>query len=202
MNLINSLIKEKWLRTSRIINAFKEIKRQDFMTKDHKVLAEVDEAMPIGHGQTISQPLTVAFMMEQLQPKPGDKILDIGSGSGWTTALLAYCAGLKGKVIALEVIPELKEFGEENVSRYNFIDKKIVKFIKADGSKGYEKEAPYDKILASASAVEIPQAWKDQLKIKGKIVAPVAESIWVLEKESKDNFKITKHPGFIFVPLV
>ena len=108
MDLINSLIKDGWLKTPRIIKAFENIKRYDFMPDDIKQLAEIDEAMPIGHSQTISQPLTVAFMFEQLQPKPGENILDIGSGSGWTTALLAYIVGEKGKVTAIEVIPELK----------------------------------------------------------------------------------------------
>jgi len=202
MNLIDSLIKEKWLKTPRIIRAFKKIKREDFMPDDIKVLAEINEAMPIGCDQTISQPLTVAFMMEQLQPEPGNKILDVGAGSGWTTALLAEITGRKGKVIAVEIIPSLKVFGRKNVLKYNFVKKGIVQFICADGSLGYEKEAPYDRILASASASKIPQAWKNQLKIGGKIVSPVKKSIWVLEKKSEKKFKTIKYPGFVFVPLI
>jgi len=202
MNLIDSLIKEKWLKTPRIIQSFKKIKREGFMPDDIKVLAEINEAMPIGHSQTISQPLTVAFMLEQLQPKPGDKILDIGSGSGWTTALLAEIAGKKGKVTAIEIIPELKKFGEKNVSKYNFVKMGMVQFICADGSLGYEKEAPYDKILVSASASKVSKDWKNQLRVGGRIVAPIKESIWVLEKKSEKEFKITKHPNFVFVPLV
>jgi len=202
MNLIDSLIKEKWLKTPRIIRAFKKIKREDFMPDDIKVLAEINEAMPIGCDQTISQPLTVAFMMEQLQPEPGNKILDVGAGSGWTTALLAEITGRKGKVIAVEIISSLKVFGRKNVLKYNFVKKGIVQFICADGSLGYEKEAPYDRILASASASKIPQAWKNQLKIGGKIVSPVKKSIWVLEKKSEKKFKTIKYPGFVFVPLI
>ncbi|MDI6891347.1 MAG: class I SAM-dependent methyltransferase, partial [Thermodesulfovibrionales bacterium] len=129
-----------------------------------------------------SQPLVVAFMLEQLEPKEGDKILDIGSGSGWTTALLAHIVSQKGnpkseirnpkqiqngKVIAMEVIPELKEFGEKNVAKYNFIKKGLVEFILADGSKGYKKEAPFDKILVSATAEKFFPDWKEQLKIGG-----------------------------------
>jgi len=173
------------------------------MAEDIKVLAEINEAMPIGFGQTISQPLTVAFMLEELQPEAGDKILDIGSGSGWTTALLAQIVGDKGKITAIEIVPKLKEFGEKNVAKYNFIKEGIAKFICADGSKGYKKNAPFDKILCSAAAQEeIPQPWKDQLKIGGRIVCPVASSIWVLEKKSKDEFKETEHSGFAFVPLI
>jgi protein-L-isoaspartate(D-aspartate) O-methyltransferase len=201
-DLIDFLIKDGWLKTGRIIKAFENIERTDFMPDDIKHLAEINEAMPIGQGQTISQPLTVAFMFEQLKPKPGDNILDIGSGSGWTTALLAQIVGEKGKVIAIEIIPELKEFGKNNIIKYSFIKKGIVQFICLDGSKGYKKEAPYDKILASAAGKEVPQAWKDQLKIGGRIVCPVGSSIFVIIKKSEKDFEQIEHPGFIFVPLV
>ena len=202
MTLIDSLTQEGWLKTPEIIEAFLEIERADFMPKDMKNLAELNEALPIGHNQTISQPLVVAFMIEQLQPQAGEKILDIGSGSGWTTALLAHIVGKKGKVIAIELVPELKEFGEKNVAKYNFIKKGIVEFFCVDGSKGYKKEAPFDKILASASAEEMPQAWREQLKVGGRIVTPVRSSIWVFIKKSKDKFEETEHPGFAFVPLI
>ncbi|PIR72504.1 MAG: protein-L-isoaspartate O-methyltransferase [Candidatus Nealsonbacteria bacterium CG10_big_fil_rev_8_21_14_0_10_36_24] len=208
--LIDSLIKDGWLKTPRVIEAFRKIKRADFMFTrrspkgeggpDAEKLAEINEAFPIGYGQTISQPLTVAFMLEQLQPETGHKILDIGSGSGWTSALLAYIVGVQGKVIAIEIIPELKEFGEGNIAKYNFAN---VEFICADGSKGYQKEAPFDKILASAAVQEeIPQAWKEQLKVNGRIVTPVRNSIWTLIKKSKKDFEEIEHPGFAFVPLI
>ncbi len=202
MALIDSLIKDGWLKTPRIIDAFREIKRADFMPDNIKQLAEVNQALPIGQGQTISQPLTVVFMLEHLQPEAGDNILDIGSGSGWTSALLAQIAGSNGKVTAIEIIPELKELGEKNVAKYNFIKKGIVQFICTDGSKGYKEQAPFDRILASAAGNEIPKAWKEQLKIKGRIVAPVRNSIWVLIKKSKKEFEETEHHGFAFVPLV
>lgn len=213
MNLIDSLIQDGWLKTPRIIGAFREIKRADFMFTrrspkgeggpELEKLAELNEALPIGYGQTISQPLTVAFMLEQLQLESGDNILDIGSGSGWTTALLAQIVGPKGKITAIEIVPELKEFGEKNVAKYNFIEKGLVEFICADGSKGYKKEAPFDKILASAAVQgKIPQAWKEQIKIGGRIVTPIGSSIWVLIKKSKTNFEQTEHPGFAFVPLI
>ncbi len=173
------------------------------MSDDMKELAELNEALPIGFGQTISQPLTVAFMLEQLQPEAGNKILDIGSGSGWTTALLANILGGRGKVIAIEIVPELKEFGEKNVAKYSFIEKMIAEFICTDGSKGYKKEAPYDKILVSAAVQgEIPQAWKEQLKIGGRIVTPIDSSIWTIIKKSETEFEEIEYPGFAFVPLI
>lgn len=202
MALVDSLIQEGWLKTPEIIEAFFKVKRTDFMPEDTRNLAELNEALPIGYGQTISQPLVVAFMIEQLQPQAGEKILDVGSGSGWTTALLAHIVGKKGKVIAIELVPELKEFGEKNVAKYNFIKKGIAEFICADASKGYEKEAPFDKILASASAAKMPQAWREQLKVGGRIVCPVRSSIWVFIKKSEKEFEEIEHPGFVFVPLI
>lgn len=203
------------MKTDSIKDAFRKIKREDFLPEDIKNLAEVNEALPIGYNQTISQPLVVAFMLEQLQPKAGEKILDIGSGSGWTAALLAELVGgvpangKAGRVFALEIVPELKEFGEKNVAKYNFIEKGIVEFICADGSKGYpdfasctELAEGFDKILASASANEIPAIWKKQLKIGGKIVAPVGSSIKVILKKSEGEFDEADYSGFVFVPLI
>ncbi len=202
MALIDNLIEQGWLKTPNIISAFKKIKRVDFLPEDSKNLAELNGALPIGYGQTISQPLVVAFMLEQLQPEQGHKVLDVGSGSGWTTALLSEIVGEKGKVIAIELISELKEFGEKNASKYNFVKKGIAEFICADGSKGYEEEAPFDRILASASAQKIPLAWKKQLKTGGRIVTPIKTSIWVFVKETEDSFEEIEHPGFAFVPLI
>jgi len=122
-------------------------------------------------------------------------------------------------VIAIDIIPELVEFGKNNVAKYNFIEKGIAEFICADGSKGYEKEAPFDKILASASAEKVPQAWKEQLKIGGRIVTPIGSSIWRFTKKSEGDeavassspsllrskssvFEEIEYPGFVFVPLV
>ena len=200
-DLIDSLIEKGWLKTPEIIKAFYKIKRVDFMPEGMKHLSEFDEAMPIGLDQTISQPLVVAFMLEELNPLPGDKILDIGSGSGWTTALLAEIVGAKGKVIGLEIIPELKEFGEKNAAKYNFTN---TKFVCSDGSKGYDQEAPFDKILVSAAvqSKQVPKAWQEQLKIGGKIVTPIGSSIWVFNKKIETEMEKTEHTGFAFVPLV
>ena len=202
MALIDNLIKEGWLKTPEIISAFRKIKRADFMPENMKDLAEVDEAMPIGQGQTISQPKVVAFMLELLEPKAGEKILDVGSGSGWTSALLSEIVGDKGRVVSLELIPELKEFGEKNAAKYGFVEKGTAQFICCDGSKGYEEESPFDKILASAAARRVPEAWKKQLKVGGRIVAPINSSIWLFVKKSEDEMEEKEYPGFIFVPLI
>jgi len=205
-SLTNQLIEQKYLKSPLIINAFKKIKRADFVPdevvreKGEDFVAEYNAPLSIGYGQTISQPLTVAFMLELLQPKKGDKILDIGSGSGWQTAMLCQIVGSEGFVYAIERIPELKEFGQKNVEKYNF---KNVEFICGDGSKGLSDKAPFDKIIVAASvAEEIPQSWKDQLKIKGRLVTPVKGSIWLIIKKDKDRFEDKEYPGFVFVPLI
>lgn len=198
--LIEKLISAGYLKTPEIINAFYKIDRIDFIPEELKSEAEVNAPLPIGYGQTISQPLTVAFMLELLQPKSGHKILDVGSGSGWQSSLLAYIAGDEGRIIAIERIPELSEFGKENSQKYNF---KNLKFITSDGSMGYKKEAPYDRIIVAAAAFnKIPSELKNQLKINGRLVIPVKNSIWLVIKKEENKFEEKEFPGFVFVPLV
>ncbi len=200
-SLISSLKGLGYPKTFSLIDAFGAVDRVDFVPKDLEREAYIDQALPIGEGQTISQPLTVAFMLELLSPKEGEKVLEIGAGSGWQAALLAHIVGAKGKVIALERIPKLVEMARHNISKYEDLTSKV-EVILADGSKGYEKEAPYNRIVAAASAQSIPEMWKKQLKVGGIIVAPVKNSILKLVKEGKNDFSEEEYPGFVFVPLV
>ncbi|MDI6778501.1 MAG: protein-L-isoaspartate O-methyltransferase [Patescibacteria group bacterium] len=201
-SLVRDLIYQGYLKTNRVIDAFSKVKRVDFVPEDLESAAQANIPLPIGQGQTISQPLTVAFMLEKLDPHPGNKVLDVGAGSGWTTALLALIVGKKGKVIGIEKLKELCGFGTNNISKYHLIEGGRAKIICADGSKGYVNESPYDRILVSAAADEIPKELKKQLKIGGRLVIPVKGSIWVLEKKSDRDFREEEYPGFAFVPLV
>ena len=207
--LIDDLIRDGYLKTPPVIEAFRKIDRADFVPAEYKEKAYVNAPLPIGEGQTISQPLTVAFMLELLEPKPGEKILDIGAGSGWTTALLGEIVSSSssadnggGKVIAIERISKLQKMAEANISKYGFIEKGTVKIIQGNGVNGYKDEAPYDKIIAAAAAGRIPRAWKSQLKIGGRIVAPVSSSIVMLHKIDQDHFEKKEYFGFAFVPLI
>lgn len=199
--LIGDLIKRGYLKSEAVVRAFFEAKREKFVPDEMKAYSSENIPLPIGKGQTISQPLTVAFMLELLDPKAGQNILDIGSGSGWTTALLANIVGKDGKVTALEIIPELSEWGRRNCEKFYFCRERA-EFHNLDGSKGFRNNAPYDRILISASAENIPEDVKKQLKIGGKMVIPVKDEIWLAEKEDKNNFKIQKYPGFSFVPFI
>lgn len=201
-NLINELIADGYLKSQSVVRVFQEIDRKDFVPTELKDQAYVNSALPIGNKQTISQPLVVAFMLELLELKSGEKVLEIGTGSGWKTVLMAKIIGSQGKIFSLERISELNNFAKENLKKYGLADSEAVELVVGDGSRGYEAGAPYDKIIAAASAQEIPKAWEEQLKIGGRIVAPVKESIVVVDKVAKGEFRYKEHFGFSFVPLV
>jgi protein-L-isoaspartate(D-aspartate) O-methyltransferase len=199
--LVNYLKERGVLRTKEIINAFLKVDRKDFVKEEYKEQAYFDIPLPTLMGQTISQPYVVAFMLELLQPQKGQKILDIGFGSGWTTSLLAEIVGENGKVYGIEIVSEVFEFGKKNIEKYNFIQKGIVEVFLVDGSKGFSEKAPFDRILVSAASKKIPEEMILQLKDGGILVIPDFEGIW---KVKKINGKIEKeyHYGFVFVPLV
>ena len=201
-HLVNDLINNGYLKSDQIIEAFVKIRRVSFIPEDLMSAAEVNIPLPIGHGQTISQPLTVAFMLELLDPQKGQNILDVGSGSGWTTALLAHIVGESGSVIGIERIFELYRKGKRNINKYGYIKKGIVQLYCQDGAKGYSKNAPYDRILVSASVEEVPKELKKQLKIGGKMVIPVRNSVCYFEKLGEDDFHREEFRGFSFVPLI
>ncbi len=199
MPLADELVKKGVLKNKRLIEAFSIVDRKDFVPKNLKEFAYIDEPLPIGEGQTISQPWTVAFMLELLDSKPKDNIMEIGYGSGWQTALLAASGA---NVWAIELMPELCKFGKENVKKYF----NTAKFFCQDGSLGLpeiaERIGGFDKIMAGAAGEKLPEAWKIQLKIGGKIVAPVGHSIFEFIKKAEGKWEEIEHPGFAFVPLM
>jgi protein-L-isoaspartate(D-aspartate) O-methyltransferase len=138
-------------------------------------------------------------MLSLLSPRPGDRVLDVGSGSGWTTALLAFLVGAEGSVVGIEVRPDLVAFGRDNLSKYDFPNARIER---AGNALGLSEEAPFDRILASAAGDKLPKELMKQLTIGGIGVFPVRNSLWKVSRRSGDQFDKEEHPGFVFVPLV
>ena len=178
--------------------AFTAVPRENFVPEYLKSHSTIDSALPIGHGQTISQPTTVRLMLMWLSPQAGDKVLDLGSGSGWTSALLSKMVGDEGRVYAVEKIPELLQMGMSNCQNLGI---KNISFHLAGDEYGLPSEAPFNRILVSAAAEELPQSLLKQLAPGGKMVIPVESDIIEIEKDGESYRKIT-HRGFAFVPLV
>lgn len=196
---IEQLVQEGRIKTKAIINAFFKIDRIDFVPDDFKDDAYLDIPIPIFYGMTTSQPSTIAFMLEKLWPRKGDKVLEIGTGSGYLTALLAMLVGKNGRVFSIEYFPGLKDFAESNLRRYNF---KNITLLAGDGKNGLPQEAPFDKIVSSAEVREIPRAWEEQLKIDGSILTPIDSKVVLAKKVAKDKFDAEFFSAFSFVPLL
>jgi len=194
-SLIESLITSGVLKTFSLIDAFRNVDRIDFVPQELHSMAYEDRPLPIGSAQTISQPYTVAFMLELLQPEPEDHIMDLGSGSGWTTALLASVCE---HVDAVERQVSLIEFSKKNLSKYAFKNISLHRAQKTLGLKGKH----FDKILVSCAADDIPQSLVEQLRPEGVMVIPVKNSILKVTKTVTGSLEIEEYPGFVFVPLI
>jgi len=185
----------------KVYEAIKKVPRHLFVPERYKDEAYVDTPLPIGYGQTISAPHMVAIMCELLDLKEGDKVLEVGTGCGYHAAVVAEIVGRKGKVISIEYIPELAERARTILKALGYDN---VEVIVGDGSKGYEKGAPYDKIYVTAAAPDIPKPLVDQLKPGGKMVIPVGDSVqWliIVEKDKEGSVKKRNWGSVRFVPL-
>jgi protein-L-isoaspartate(D-aspartate) O-methyltransferase len=193
--------KQNYNFDKKLLLTFKDIPREKFVLKKHKNEAYADMALPILMGQTISQPTTIMIMLNALEIQKGDKILEIGTGSGYQTAFLSQLVGKEGQVISIEIIPELYDFAKKNLKKVKLT--RNMRLINTDGSKGYEKFAPYDKIVITAASPRINPLLIEQLSRYGKIVMPVGHIYeQKLIKITKDRELVTENLGdFLFVPL-
>ena len=190
-----------YLKSKKMEDALREIRREFFVPDAMKYLAYRDTPLYIGSNQTISQPSTVVVMTEALDVKESQKVLEIGTGSGWQSAILGKLVGDKGMVYSIEIIEDLVKVAKENLKKVK-IDN--VKVIKGDGSMGLKKYAPYDRIVVTAGSPDIPKDLIKQLKPNGILVIPVGnlylQNMYVVKK-AKDGIEKKSIGSFMFVPL-
>jgi len=199
--LVEKLKIEGHIKTKAVEKAFLETPRELFVPEKLKGYAYVDTPLEIGNGQTISAPHMVAIMCEALDIKKGQKILEIGAGSGYHAAIVSKLIGDKGHVYTIERFPSLAENAKKNLEKVGI---KNVTVEIGDGSEGLPKYAPYDSIYVTCAAPCIPQPLVEQLKDPGKLLIPVGQFISKLELLEKKNKKIIEKDlgGCAFVPLV
>lgn len=199
--LVRDLVTAGTLKTPRVIHAFERVPRFVFVPPELKeAAASVDAPLPIGYGQTVSQPTTVATMLELVQPQPGDRALDVGTGSGWQAAVLADCVQKPGRVVTVERVAAL---GEEAAKIFERLDLGNVIPLVGDATAGVAEHGPYNVIVSAAGSAEIPQAWVHQLAPGGRLLHPIAGMGLRLVKKNHIGKLTTKdYPGYVFVPLV
>ena len=200
-NLVNNLETHGYIKKTNIKNAFLDVKREIFVPNAMKNFAYFDNPLSIGKGQTVSAPHMVAIMCEALDIKKGQKILEIGSGSGYHAAIVSKIIGDKGHLYSIERFNSLAAKAKNNLKIAGI---KNVTIIVGDGSEGYSSLAPYKRIYVTCAAPKIPQPLLDQLNDPGKLLVPVGDVICDLKFIEKKNGKIIKNNlgGCAFFPLV
>ena len=199
--LIKHLKQTGVLKSANIEAAVMKVLREDFVLMEYSADAYEDTALPIGAGQTISQPYTVVFMLELLRVEEGNNILEVGFGSGWQTALLSHMVGRTGRVRAFEVVRELCEFGKLNLQKYSDLYNRVELHCQS-AQDGLKEASPFDCIICAAEVKDVPDAWKQQLKVGGKMVYPQENSLVLEIKKNENEFDKKKFHGFVFVPYV
>jgi protein-L-isoaspartate(D-aspartate) O-methyltransferase len=180
--------------------AFQAVPRARFLPRRERLRAGFDGPIRIGHGQTNSQPRTVEAMLRLLEVRLGDRVLDVGAGSGWSTALLAHLTGDQGSVIGVELVPKLAEWGAENLAGATAYSHASIRPA-APGVLGWPWAAPYDRILVSAEARGMPAQLVDQLAEGGRIVVPVNGTM-TLGIRHGTELETSEHGSYRFVPLL
>lgn len=184
------------------LNAFRSINREDFIPDELKDKAYDDNPLPILRGKTISQPTTVMMMTHTLELNAGDNVFEVGTGSGYQTAIIAKIVGPKGHVVSTEIVPELVTFAKNNLAKAKI---KNVEVHEEDGSRGFSGKAPYDKIIITAASKEFPKPLLEQLKPEGVIVGPIGDKdeqeMVRGTKDKKGKLELEFLGQFLFSPL-
>lgn len=187
------------LHSPKVLQALVKFPREEFVPKKYRNIAYEDTAISIGEGQTVSQPFTVAFMTDLLDLKGTERVLEIGTGSGYQAAILSFL------VRDVYTIERIKKMAERARNRFKKLNIENIKIKTGQGEKGWKEHAPFDAVIITANTREIPQTLFDQLKVEGKLIAPIGKGTsGVMTKFIKDKDKIrkTEHGEFLFVPLV
>ncbi|MEO8455100.1 MAG: protein-L-isoaspartate(D-aspartate) O-methyltransferase [Sphingomicrobium sp.] len=199
--MVERQLKRRGISEQQIVEAFRAVPREAFVGTDYAHLAYGDHPLPIEAGQTISQPYIVALMIQAAGMKPGDKVLEVGAGSGYAAAVISR---IVGKVIGIERQHDLVEIARQRLERLGYAN---VEIIEGDGTRGCPEQAPFDAILAAASGSHVPKPWIEQLADGGRIVMPVGDPNWAQElikvTKAPDGKLIQENLGAVrFVPLI
>ncbi len=192
--------KNDLISSDNVLKAFMAVPRELFIDPSYRDQSYADHPLPIGFDQTISQPSTVMLMLQLLELIPGQRALEIGTGSGYNAALIAE---INREVVTVERIPQLAKIAKLNLKKAGYHD---VIVVKGDGKKGYLPLAPYDRIMVTAATKKVPKQLKDQLSVGGLLVAPIGATyrcdMLTIKKISSNHFQTSNHGLFSFVPLV
>lgn len=180
--MVKQQVKARGVSDRRVLDAMNKVRRDEFVPANLKGSSYADQPLPIGYGQTISQPYIVAFMTEQLRPKPNDRVLEVGTGSGYQAAILAE---LVAEVYTIEIVEPLAKTAEITLQRLGY---KNVHVKAGDGYKGWPEHAPFDAIIVTCAPEDVPQPLIDQLKEGGRMIIPVGgfgyQQLYLLEKKN------------------
>ncbi|MFP3464697.1 protein-L-isoaspartate(D-aspartate) O-methyltransferase [Leifsonia sp. SIMBA_070] len=198
--MVEEQLAPRGIEDQRVLDAMRRVPRHLFVEASAAAYAYEDHPMPIGHGQTISQPYIVALMLQAARIRPEDTVLDVGTGSGYAAAVIAELAG---RVVSIERHPELAVAAAGTLAALGY----DVEVVTGDGTLGWPPQAPYDAIVAAATGPAVPEAWVDQLRLGGRIVMPVgrpgrAQHLAAFTAETDGTLRETKLGAVAFVPLI
>jgi len=196
--MVEKQIVARGIKDKRVVEAMRRVERHLFVPREFRDKAYEDHPLPIGEGQTISQPYIVAYMTELLELHPDDRVLEIGTGSGYQTAILAELAG---EIFTVELIPSLSYSAQDILNELGYTN---IVFKIGNGYDGWEERAPFDKIIVTAAPVELPRKLVEQLRVSGRMCIPIGEydqMLYLVIKTEKGVQSIPKIP-VAFVPLI
>jgi protein-L-isoaspartate(D-aspartate) O-methyltransferase len=205
--MVSKTIEGRGVRDPRVLRAMRTVRRHQFVPATQRRSAYVDDPLPIGWGQTISQPYIVAYMTEAVLPEPGDRCLEVGTGSGYQAAVLAE---LCGHVFSVEYLPELRTFAERNLRAEGY-GRERVELKEGDGYQGWREAAPFRVIVVTAAPHAVPEPLLEQLDVGGRLIAPVGPTVdtqqlelWIRTRPGEDPgaFEVRPLLAVSFVPLL